>query len=42
MILQILPHDSFKERPLLDFTLIAIGVGFFVVAAAFAYVCDRL
>jgi hypothetical protein len=32
----------FKERTMLDLILISLGLGFFVLAIAYAYACDRL
>jgi hypothetical protein len=31
-----------KELPMLDFILVALGLGFFAVSVGYAYACDRL
>ncbi len=31
-----------KERPMLDFILLAVGLGFFALSIAYAFGCDRL
>ncbi len=30
------------EHPMLDLILLAVGLGFFVLAVAYTYACDRL
>jgi hypothetical protein len=31
-----------KEHPMLDVIMLVLGLGFFAVTVAYAYVCDRL
>jgi hypothetical protein len=31
-----------KERHMLDFILLAVGLGFFALSIAYTYACDRL
>ena len=33
---------SRKGHPMLDLILVALGLGFFAAAVAYAYACDRL
>jgi hypothetical protein len=37
--LQLTPH---KERLMLDIAMLALGLGFFVVAVGYTYACERL
>ena len=37
-----LQHTGRKEHPMLDLTLLALGLGFFVLTIGYAYACDRL
>jgi hypothetical protein len=40
--LRVLARDIRKEQPMLDVILLAVGLGFFVLSIAYAYVCERL
>lgn len=31
-----------KEHPMLDFIMLALGLGFFILSVGYAYACDRL
>jgi hypothetical protein len=31
-----------KEHPMLDFVMLALGLGFFAVSIGYAYACERL
>jgi hypothetical protein len=31
-----------KEHPMLDIVMLALGVGFFVLAVGYSYACERL
>jgi hypothetical protein len=36
------PDACPKEHPMLDVIMLAIGLGFFVLAVGYTYACDRL
>ena len=36
------PARTEESQPMLDVFMLAIGIGFFVVAVAYAFACDRL
>jgi hypothetical protein len=35
-------HARRKEHAMFDIVLLALGLGFFVLSVAYAYVCERL
>jgi hypothetical protein len=37
-----LRHPHRKEQPMLDFILLALGLGFFALSIAYALGCERL
>jgi len=37
-----LPSQSFEEHRMLDLIMLALGLGFFVLAIGYTLACDRL
>jgi hypothetical protein len=35
-------NDSGKEHTMLDIVMLALGLGFFVLAVGYTYACERL
>jgi hypothetical protein len=36
------PSEDGQENPMLDFIMLALGLGFFAAAVGYTYACERL